>query len=90
MLLQKATLTLLGLAALSGALSIRDVGMDIAPILRRSRTINKTQSSETTCLAANAVQTGSESDGQQTPVAGQSPSATYASIHNFPISQTAH
>jgi hypothetical protein len=90
MLLQKATLTLLGLAALSDALSIRDVGMDMAPILRRSRTINKRQASETTCLAANAVQTGSESDGQATPVAGQSASATYASIHGFPISQTAH
>jgi hypothetical protein len=29
-----------------------------------------------TCLNTNAVQTGSESNGQETPVAGQSASAT--------------
>jgi len=89
MLFQKATLALPGLAALSDALSVQDVGMDMALIPRRSKTINKRQA-ETTCLAADALQTGSESDGQQTPVAGQSPSATYASIQNFLMSHTAY
>jgi hypothetical protein len=78
MLFKNLTILLLGLATLSEAVvpPIRD---NVGFALRRrdddhkSTSISKTTA---TCLSPNALQTGSENDGQNPPVAGQSASKT--------------
>ena len=99
MLFQKAAVVLLGLAAFTEAISIREE----ARLLRRQNRNGKnnggnggnnnaaaTNTANTksnnggnnnaaataTCLNANAIQTGSQSDGQNPPVDGQAASAT--------------
>lgn len=102
MLFQKAAVILLGLAALTEAVSIREE----ARLLRRQNRFggnngnngnggnaannnaakatstannnggNNNAAATATCLNANAIQTGSQSDGQNPPVSGQAASAT--------------
>jgi hypothetical protein len=73
MLFQNLATVVFGLAILSEAAvpPIRDVG---AGLWKRSPDSNSRHTA--TCLSPYAIQTGSNTNGQQTPVSGQSPSQT--------------
>ena len=77
MLFTKATLVL-GLAIATEALSIRERH---ALPHRGSRVVKRQEVN--TCLEANAIQTGSQSTGQDPPVDGQRESAVYVTQSGY-------